>query len=95
MKAKDICIFCSATRAEAEQPQALVFYWRPRDAAHPNDWCTYGYRHEFPAEPVAPASAVKKRDVKLCVHCGLHPRNPASESSGCDHVYEKEPGVEP
>lgn len=87
MSTIDVCIFCFATRAETKRPGEMEFFWVP-GVMHPNDGCTYGLRHEFPAEPSPPvAPAVKKRDAKLCIHCGLHARNPASQTNGCRHSY--------
>lgn len=49
--------------------------------------CTYGGKHEFGVEARAEAPQPKKPDPKLCVKCGLHPKNPASATNGCAHEY--------
>jgi hypothetical protein len=49
--------------------------------------CTYGLAHEY-LVALAKAPALKARDMALCVHCGLHPKNPAASRNGCEHQYE-------
>lgn len=82
-----ICIHCHATSTEASRgAEAVAFFWDPT-SFHPADRCTYGLGHEWPVAKVA-ATSGPKRDAKLCTKCGLHPRNPAATSNGCEHVYE-------
>jgi hypothetical protein len=54
------------------------------------DNCTYKGHHEFPGEESAkedkPAPKVKV-DLKLCIKCGMHPKNP--KAAGCEHEYPK------
>ena len=52
---------------------------------------SFKMRHEFREAPIAVAPQPKKRDAQLCVHCGLHPRNPASATNGCEHDYTSGP----
>jgi len=79
------CIHCAATPAEIAKGEPLAFFWT--EGLHAADRCTYGLGHEMPAAPKSAPTSGPKRDPKLCVKCGLHPRNPASSSSGCEHVY--------
>ncbi len=51
--------------------------------------CTYGGPHEFPKPPAAKVVQEKTRERKLCTKCKLHPKNPASQTNGCEHVYEE------
>jgi len=83
----DFCIFCLATRAEIALGAPLAFYWTPNAPLHAANRCTHGCAHEFPvlAKPEPPPM---KRDPKLCVRCGLHPRNPAAANNGCAHEFE-------
>jgi len=55
--------------------------------------CTYGMAHEYPAGP-APKQA-PKRDTQRCTKCGLHPKNPASATNGCEHEYDPRTEVAP
>lgn len=52
--------------------------------------CSYGFKHEFPADVVLPTKQVAKPDKKLCKRCGLHPKNPKFCSVGCEHEFDKE-----
>jgi len=75
-----ICIFC---------------FGRPP----PGLECTYGLHHEFPKEKLPVISVggtkesgwgtgpTKKPDAKLCVKCGIHPKNPLFASNGCEHLF--------
>ena len=75
------CVFCF--RAEGDLA--------PFCPENPGKGCTYGLAHEYPGAGVAPALPVpKRRDAKLCVLCGLHPRNPASATNGCAHSYARQ-----
>lgn len=49
--------------------------------------CTYGLKHEFPEVVLPKISSEKKVDPALCAQCGLHPKNPASRTNGCEHSY--------
>lgn len=46
--------------------------------------CTYGSPHEYPAVE-KPKQVVVKVDRKLCIKCGLHPKNP--KAVGCEHEF--------
>lgn len=48
--------------------------------------CTYGMYHEFPQ--VILEKKTVKIDRKICIKCGLHPKNP--KAVGCDHEFAKE-----
>jgi hypothetical protein len=52
--------------------------------------CSYGMHHEFAEVPKA-SGKTNKKDSKLCVKCGLHPKNPASLTNGCDHDWPYSP----
>ena len=71
-----ICIFCLKLPSD---PTPWV-----RD--NPGKGCTYGLEHEYPEEPT---KQPKKVDKKLCTKCGLHPKNPASSTNGCEHLYSE------
>jgi hypothetical protein len=70
------CIFCL-------EPKSSPRPWVP---SNPGLGCTYGLGHEYPAEETKPAQ-VHKPDKKLCLKCGLHPRNPKAAANGCEHEY--------
>lgn len=72
-----LCTFCS--RHESDK--------RPWVPSNPGLGCTYGYAHEFPEAPVVKAKPEKKTDKKLCIKCGLHPKNPAFATKVCEHEY--------
>ena len=48
--------------------------------------CTYGLAHDFLSEQKSVVKSAK-RDDKLCTKCGVHPKNPASQTNGCNHSY--------
>ena len=62
-----------------------VFCFKHREDAAPA--CSYGLGHEFPKGEEARVRQEKRPDAKLCVRCGLHPRNPLSSTNGCEHAY--------
>jgi hypothetical protein len=72
-----ICLFCLKHEGDAT----------PWCKDNPGRGCTYGLDHEFP-EPLEPKKQEPKKDKKLCIKCGLHPKNPASATNGCAHEYE-------
>lgn len=73
-----ICIFC--LRAPGSPPWCT---------ANPGRGCTYGFACEYPLEETAQKPApTHVRDAKLCVKCGLHPKNPMSATNGCVHEYQ-------
>lgn len=72
-----LCVFC--LRVEGDPTP-----WVPDN---PGKGCQYGYDHEFPAIEVPKPPPIKKVDSKLCQKCGLHPKNPASQTNGCAHEY--------
>ncbi len=51
---------------------------------NPGEGCTYGMRHEFPEEE-KPKQVVVKMDRKICLKCGMHPKNP--KAVGCEHEF--------
>lgn len=68
----DCCVFCLRCRGNIAEPEART--------------CTYGMGHEFP-QAAPQRQPERPRDASLCVRCGLHPRNPASATNGCEHSY--------
>jgi hypothetical protein len=70
-----LCVFCF-------RPETDVRAWC---ADNPGKGCTYGLAHEYPMRVAAPKP--RAVDAKLCTRCGLHPRNPASATNGCEHAY--------
>lgn len=60
-----------------------IFCLTHRDDVEPK--CSYDFHHEFPEVKVVQE---KKVDKGLCLKCGLHKRNPKSQSNGCNHNYE-------
>jgi len=66
-----------------------IFCLRHHERNPPGPTCTYGMHHEYPELPeVRAVMQSKKKDAQLCIHCGLHPKNPASSrSNGCTHEY--------
>lgn len=67
-------------------PGYCIFCFEHRST--PTKTCSYGCPHEFWPEPLP--KQTKKRDVQRCTQCGLHPKNPASSTNGCDHLYSNE-----
>ena len=76
--AADLCLFCIRPRGDT----------RVWCADNPGDGCTYGLAHEYP--PRERSKQARPIDRNLCVRCGLHPKNPASTTNGCEHVYAGE-----
>ena len=75
----NICLFCF--KAEGNTT--------PYCLDNPGKGCTYGFDHEFPSRvqaKVKPQPA-KVPDKNICTKCGLHSRNPASATNGCEHAY--------
>ena len=72
------CIFCLRDAVTAE----------PFCKDNPGHGCTYGFHHEGVEGLVEkPKPAPKGPDKKLCLKCGLHPKNPAASTNGCAHEY--------
>lgn len=85
------CIHCF--KAESNKTP-----WCPDN---PGLGCQYGLGHEYPCavcgnllckthvpgEEAKPKQAPKKPDKKLCTKCGLHVKNPAAATNGCEHDY--------
>lgn len=74
----NLCIFCI-------RPEGDPRSWVP---SNPGKGCTYGLAHEFPPSEEKQPQQAKVRDAKLCVKCGLHPKNPTSSTNGCEHEYK-------
>ena len=75
-----VCIFCLKHPSDTS----------PWCAGNPGEGCQYGMHHEYPDGEYAkakPKQQPKKPDSKLCTKCGLHPKNPLSQSNGCSHDY--------
>jgi hypothetical protein len=53
--------------------------------------CLYGLDHLFAKtkemEKFIPS---RKRDAKLCLKCGLHPKNPTAAVNNCQHEFRSE-----
>jgi hypothetical protein len=73
-----VCIFCR------KRPDVDATPWVP---GNPGAGCTYGLGHEVFRPIVKVAPQPRKPDAKLCSKCGLHPKNPASATNGCEHIY--------
>ena len=82
------------TAIEPVVPPGVCPHCRKDPLTDPSPWamaqgrgCTYGYDHDvFHPAPVKVA-APRKADAKLCTKCGLHSKNPASATNGCEHIY--------
>lgn len=77
-----ICVFCFQGSTNPKP-------WCPDN---PGEGCTYGMHHEFPGSEFAPKKQkalqpVKKADKQVCTKCGVHAKNPASQTSECSHEY--------
>jgi hypothetical protein len=77
-----LCIFCLRPRSDPTP-------WVP---GNPGQGCQYGLAHEYPEEPLSRPAQVRIRPSKLCAKCGLHPKNPASMTNGCEHEWPE--GIE-
>jgi hypothetical protein len=73
-----LCVFC--LKHESDKT--------PWIESNPGKGCTYGYAHEYLEPEVQPEIQQKKPDKKLCVKCGLHPKNPLASTNNCEHTYE-------
>jgi hypothetical protein len=92
-----ICTFCfrsklGVERAKANHAVMEKFPFAVSDEAliKSGVLCSYGLGHDFGEMEEKPKQVHKKVDNNLCVHCGLHKRNPASATSECKHEYRSE-----
>lgn len=80
-----LCVFC--LKSERDKT--------PWCASNPGLGCTYGLGHDYgDLAPLKPVSKQPKRPSGLCTK-GLHPKNPASKTNGCEHSYDVRPPRSP
>jgi hypothetical protein len=68
---------------EPDVPPGFCIFCRERPSG---PVCNYGLGHEV-FKPESRPKQVAKSDFNRCTKCGLHPRNPASATNGCEHAY--------
>jgi len=71
-----VCVFCFRDETNTT----------PFCSDNPGKGCSYGFAHERP-ESEKPKQAVVKVDKQRCTRCGLHTKNPTSQTNGCVHEY--------
>ena len=80
MSENQVCIFCYKHESRTD----------PYCPTNPGFGCTYGMHHDYgqgDAVKVKQQAQGKKPDKQLCTKCGLHAKNPAGATNGCEHTY--------
>lgn len=88
MSANDHCLFCFRHRAAIECAKANNSSSLSDEQRIDNGiLCSFGCAHEFLVSATQPKQVHKTNNNDVCRRCGLHKRNPASNTNGCQHTY--------